>query len=113
MPHAHLYNHIKYILSDTRPPPTHPISLLTTENRDTWAEVRAHLEKIGNAEQLHLIDSAIFAISLDEETLANDLVKSAHHMLYGPVHNRYVALNSICLFVNFLARVFSQYLFQF
>lgn len=89
MPPAHLYNHIKYILSDPRPPPTHPISLLTTENRDTWAEAREHLEKIGNAEQLRLIDSAIFVLSLDEETLDGDLVKSAHQMLHGPVHNRY------------------------
>lgn len=89
MPHAHLYNHIKYILSDTRPAPSHPISLLTTENRDTWAEVRDYLEKLGNAEQLRLIDSAIFVLSLDEETLGDDSVKSAHHMLHGPVHNRW------------------------
>ncbi|GFY40144.1 carnitine O-palmitoyltransferase 2, mitochondrial [Trichonephila inaurata madagascariensis] len=89
IPSSHIYDHINYILSDTQTPPSHPISVLTTENRDTWAKARMHLEKLGNAEQLRLIDSAIFALALDDETLGNNLVKSAHHMLHGPVHNRW------------------------
>lgn len=95
LPPSHIYNHINYILSDTRPPNTHSISLLTTENRDTWAEARKHLEKIGNAEQLKLIDSAIFALALDDEVLGDDLIKSSHHMLHGPVHNRFVLVRFI------------------
>ncbi|KAG8183892.1 hypothetical protein JTE90_002461 [Oedothorax gibbosus] len=92
LPPAHIYNHINYILSDPRPPNPHSISLLTTENRDTWADARQHLEKIGNAEQLKLVDSAIFALALDDEVLGSgleDVVKSSHHMLHGPVHNRW------------------------
>lgn len=89
IPSSHIYDHINYILSDTQTPPAHPISVLTTENRDIWAKARMQLEKLGNAEQLRLIDSAIFALALDDETLGNNLVKSAHHMLHGPVHNRW------------------------
>ncbi|KFM61229.1 hypothetical protein X975_08773, partial [Stegodyphus mimosarum] len=89
LPPSHIYNHINYILSDARTPPSHPISFLTTENRDTWAEAREYLEKLGNAEQLKLIDSAIFVLALDDQSLGNDLVKSAHHMLHGPAYNRW------------------------
>jgi len=43
----------------------HPISLLTTSERDKWAESRKHLEEIGNKAALQAIDSALFAIALD------------------------------------------------
>ncbi|XP_054722651.1 carnitine O-palmitoyltransferase 2, mitochondrial-like [Uloborus diversus] len=89
MPPAYIFSLMSYILTDSCPPPSHPISYLTTENRDTWAEARNHLEKLGNAEQLKLIDSAIFVLSLDDESLQEDLVKSAHHMLHGPAYNRW------------------------
>ncbi|GIX72261.1 carnitine O-palmitoyltransferase 2, mitochondrial [Caerostris extrusa] len=89
IPPSHIYDLIDHILTDAEAPSSHPISILTTENRDVWANARGQLEKIGNSEQLRLIDSAIFALALDEEELGDDLVKSAHHMLHGPVHNRW------------------------
>ncbi|CAL1275003.1 unnamed protein product [Larinioides sclopetarius] len=89
IPPCHIKDLINYILSDSQAPPSHPVSVLTTENRDVWADARSRLEKLGNAEQLKLIDSAIFVLALDEETLGTDLIKSGHHMLHGPVHNRW------------------------
>lgn len=89
MPPSHIYSHMSYILSDSRKRPSHPISLLTTENRDVWAEAREHLEQLGNGEQLKLIDSACFALILDDEVLGDDRVKSAHHFLHGPAYNRW------------------------
>ncbi|KAF8768318.1 Carnitine O-palmitoyltransferase 2 like protein [Argiope bruennichi] len=89
IPPSHIKDLINYILSDSQSLPSHPVSVLTTENRDVWADARTRLEKLGNAEQLKVIDSAIFVLALDEETLGDDLIKSAHHMLHGPVYNRW------------------------
>ena len=56
---------LKYIMDDQIKDAEHPISLLTTGERDKWAESRKHLEKIGNKAALEEIDSALFAIALD------------------------------------------------
>ncbi|KAJ7381814.1 Carnitine O-palmitoyltransferase 2, mitochondrial [Desmophyllum pertusum] len=51
-------------------PPNFPVAALTSENRDTWASMRHALEVIpGNEEILRLIDSAVFALSLDDHEL--------------------------------------------
>ncbi len=42
-------SHLKYILSDTAPPAAYPLSALTTEDRDVWAELRQHVVEAGKA----------------------------------------------------------------
>ncbi|XP_037051225.1 carnitine O-palmitoyltransferase 2, mitochondrial [Bradysia coprophila] len=56
---------MKYILSKETKKADHPVAVLTTENRDTWAKIRSDLVSDGNAEALQTIDSAIFVISLE------------------------------------------------
>jgi hypothetical protein len=43
------------------------IGVLTSMDRDAWADARAHLESIGNVEALNLIDSSLYVISLEDE----------------------------------------------
>jgi len=41
---------LKNILDNKSAPNDFPLGILTTENRDTWAEARSHLENSGNKE---------------------------------------------------------------
>ena len=44
------------------------IGVLTGADRDVWADARQHLvEELGNGEALGKIDSALYAISLDDD----------------------------------------------
>lgn len=88
-PPSHIHAYLTYIMKDKHPVPSHPLGFLTTENRDVWAEVRKHLKSLGNSELLQLIDSAIYALVLDDEDLDNDMLKLAHNMLHGPASNRW------------------------
>ena len=47
----------------------HPLGVLTSENRDKWATIRNDLEKLGNQEALHLIDSSIYCLLVQEASL--------------------------------------------
>ncbi|KAB5589040.1 Carnitine O-acetyltransferase [Ceratobasidium theobromae] len=50
-----------------REPAPHPVGALTSENRDTWTDARAHLAKNPkNAAALKRIDSAIVVVALDD-----------------------------------------------
>ncbi|XP_064473345.1 carnitine O-palmitoyltransferase 2, mitochondrial-like [Ornithodoros turicata] len=86
----HVHSCLAYILSDKSPPPATPVPALTSENRDQWAKVRAELEAQGNADALRKIDSAIFALVLDEQSFKSDNLEDlAHNFLHGPVTNRW------------------------
>ncbi|XP_042907530.1 carnitine O-palmitoyltransferase 2, mitochondrial isoform X2 [Parasteatoda tepidariorum] len=91
IPPSHISSCINYILSDTQPSSKHPVPALTSQERDTWAKAREHLVKIGNSEQLQLVDSAIFLLILDDENFdaEKDLVPYARQMLHGHSHNRW------------------------
>ncbi|XP_011150518.1 carnitine O-palmitoyltransferase 2, mitochondrial isoform X2 [Harpegnathos saltator] len=60
---------LKAILEDNRAPNKHPVGILTTSERDQWAQARSHLFKTGNQEILNKIDSAVYIITLDDEVL--------------------------------------------
>jgi carnitine O-palmitoyltransferase 2 len=62
-PHA-IMERLSVIMHSNEPPAEFPIGVLTTENRDKWAELRKNLVK-GNEENVKLIDSAIFCLCLD------------------------------------------------
>lgn len=50
----------------------HALGHLTAENRDTWAALRTHLLSLGNESQLKTVDSALFAVCLDDDSAEYD-----------------------------------------
>lgn len=80
--------HLKYILSDNSPAPEFPLSYLTSENRDIWAELRQKLVSGGNKETLRKVDSAVFCLCLDDFPI-KDFVHLSHSMLHGDGTNRW------------------------
>ncbi|XP_056133382.1 carnitine O-palmitoyltransferase 2, mitochondrial [Lampris incognitus] len=85
---AEIYSHLKYILSDPSPAPAFPLGVLTSENRDVWASLRNKLLDAGNREVLRIVDSAIFCLCLDDESM-RDHIHISHNMLHGDGCNRW------------------------
>lgn len=85
---AEVQAHLNYILSDPTPATSFPLGVLTSENRDTWAGLRQKLLDAGNGEALHLVDSALFCLCLDEEVM-RDYIHISHNMLHGDGCNRW------------------------
>lgn len=88
-PPSYIHACLSYIMKDRHPSCSNSLGVLTTENRDTWASIRKHLENLGNGEQLKLIDSAIYALVLDDEDYDDNITKLAHEMLHGFAENRW------------------------
>ncbi|CAF0769107.1 unnamed protein product [Brachionus calyciflorus] len=65
-----------------------PLGVLTSENRNVWADARTRLEKLGNEEILDKIDTALFCIALDDSK-STDPSEMAHEFLYGDAKNRW------------------------
>lgn len=85
---ATIYQNLKYIIDDPTPPPNFPVAVLTSENRDTWANMRHALEAIpGNEEVLRLIDSAVFVLCLDDHDV-NSISDVTRTFLHGDGKNR-------------------------
>ncbi|XP_071081825.1 carnitine O-palmitoyltransferase 2, mitochondrial-like [Haliotis cracherodii] len=66
-PAVEIMANLKYILDEPSPQPEFPLGVLTSENRDVWTAVRSQLVDAGNEATLRHLDSAIFALVLDEE----------------------------------------------
>ncbi|XP_055636894.1 carnitine O-palmitoyltransferase 2, mitochondrial [Toxorhynchites rutilus septentrionalis] len=87
---ATLLARFKHVLEDNRPPNETPLSLLTTENRDTWAEIRYHLHENGNEKALLDVDSALFCICLDNSKIDPDQpIPMIRDFLLGDGTNRW------------------------
>lgn len=85
---AEIQSHLKYILSDPTPASAFPLGVLTSENRDVWAGLREKLLAAGNATDLQTVDSALFCLSLDDESM-RDHIHISHNMLHGDGCNRW------------------------
>ncbi|XP_068445866.1 carnitine O-palmitoyltransferase 2, mitochondrial-like [Clinocottus analis] len=85
---AEIQSHLKYILSNPTPAAAFPLGVLTSENRDVWAGLRDKLIAAGNAEDLRSVDSALFCLSLDDESMRDDIYL-AHNMLHADGCNRW------------------------
>ncbi|XP_069575807.1 carnitine O-palmitoyltransferase 2, mitochondrial [Brachyistius frenatus] len=85
---AEIQSHLKYILSDSTPAAVFPLGVLTGEDRDVWAGLRDKLTAAGNAEELRLVDGALFCLCLDDETMT-DHIHVSHNMLHGDGCNRW------------------------
>lgn len=67
----------------------HPLAILTAEKRDTWAELRQHLETDPkNAELIHRLDSALFMIGLDDRDCLDEY-DATEMFLYGDGSSRW------------------------
>ncbi|ESP01146.1 hypothetical protein LOTGIDRAFT_225472 [Lottia gigantea] len=95
---SEIMSHIKFILDDTTPRPDHPVSILTTENRDIWATVRTQLINAGNEVALELVDSAVFTLILDDDK-PTDPNAVSRSFLHGDGINRWFD-KSFSLIIN-------------
>ncbi|CAF96632.1 unnamed protein product, partial [Tetraodon nigroviridis] len=80
--------HLQYILADPAPEASFPLGFLTAENRDVWAHLRTQLVAAGNAEEVHSVDSALFCLCLDDQTLT-DLTHVTQSVFNGAASNRW------------------------
>ncbi|KAJ3101205.1 hypothetical protein HDU96_010082 [Phlyctochytrium bullatum] len=62
-----------------------PVSILTAEHRDTWADVHKYMEDLcsGNRKSFSIIEGAIFSLSLDDYFFPSDTVYLARNTFYG------------------------------
>eukprot|EP00066_Takifugu_rubripes_P029936 XP_011619202.1 PREDICTED: carnitine O-palmitoyltransferase 2, mitochondrial-like [Takifugu rubripes] len=81
--------HLNYILTDLTPAPAFPIGILTSENRDVWAELRDKLVNCGNTDNLRLVDSAVCCLCLDDASMkkGDDML---HSLLLANGCNRWL-----------------------
>lgn len=83
----------QHILNSNDPTPEFPVGVLTSENRDTWAGLRAQLETLpGNQEVLNTIDSALYCIALDDAKYS-DVDEMSANFLSGDAKNRWFDKN--------------------
>lgn len=80
---------LKVVLEDNRPPNKYPVGILTTMDRDRWAQARSHLVETGNREVLKKIDTAVFAMILDDEVIGTDNNKLIRAYLHTDGTNRW------------------------
>ncbi|XP_056388167.1 carnitine O-palmitoyltransferase 2, mitochondrial [Hyla sarda] len=85
---SEIHAHLKHILSDSSPTSEFPLGYLTSENRNTWAQVRQKLIDQGNHDALKKIDSAVFCLCLDDFP-TRDHIHLSHNMLHGSGVNRW------------------------
>lgn len=88
LPPEIIYARMSHITNMKLEDASHPIGVLTSENRDKWATIRNDLEKLGNQEALRLIDSAIYCIALDDQS-SDDPDKLLTSFLHGDPKNRW------------------------
>ena len=82
-----IYACIQHILNSNAKEPEFPLGVLTSEDRNVWADVRAKLEALGNKEALNVIDTALYCIALDDLD-SDDHEALSHNFLHGPSQNR-------------------------
>lgn len=83
---------MKYLASINPEPAKNPLGALTTQNRKVWATARNHLTTLSskNADNMTLIDSALFVICLDNTTYSDsDPVPTIRNFLFDECKNRW------------------------
>ncbi|XP_072938718.1 carnitine O-palmitoyltransferase 2, mitochondrial [Epargyreus clarus] len=84
-----LLGNLTQIVNDNTPTAEYPLGVLTCQNRDEWAKQRIHLEETGNGEALKKIDSAIFNLVLDDESINDNKHKILSEFLHADGTNRW------------------------
>lgn len=83
-----LLANIKCIIDDNIKEAEHAIGIFTTLERDSWAKIRKTLVANGNENELNLIDSSLFHICLDSNTIGDDPYDLTRSFLHGDGKNR-------------------------
>lgn len=82
-----IYGCLKHIATDNKKPAEFPIGLLTSTNRDVWADAREKLSAAGNEALLKDIDGSIMLLAFDSEQ-AEELGSISRHYLHSDGTNR-------------------------
>lgn len=83
-----LLSKLQYILKDDIIPCDHPIGILTTTERNNWANLRNYLIKLGNEESLSIIDDSLMMIALDDVKPGADPISCVRQYLHSDGINR-------------------------
>ena len=86
---THIASCLQEILNDCSAVNKFPVGVLTTENRDIWADAREHLISCGNTEILKLIDSSLFCICLDDMSVGENPETITRSFLHSDGTNRW------------------------
>ncbi|CAH0702329.1 unnamed protein product [Spodoptera exigua] len=84
-----ILGNLSKVMNDNSPISEYPLGVLTTQNRDQWAQQRVHLESTGNSEILRKIDSAIFNLVLDDDVINDDKRALLRKYLHSDGTNRW------------------------
>lgn len=90
-----LLSKLQYILKDDISPSSFPIGVLTTAERNNWAELRNYLIQLGNEESLRTIDESLMIIALDDEKPGADPLSCVKQYLHADGTNRYSLLHLV------------------
>uniref|UniRef100_A0A7G3AB42 Putative carnitine o-palmitoyltransferase 2 n=1 Tax=Lutzomyia longipalpis TaxID=7200 RepID=A0A7G3AB42_LUTLO len=97
--------------SSQDPENPHPLGILTTENRNTWATLREHLESLSekNRRGMEIVDSGIICLCLDDLSYGDlDVAARTRDHLYANGPNRWFD-KSISVVVSSDARTTVQF----
>ena len=83
-----IYRQLALISAHNPPASVPPVSVLTSEERDTWTVARKQL-KAANEDSLKLIESAILCLCLDDDDTDN-LNDAMRNFLHGNGQNRQI-----------------------
>lgn len=83
-----LLSKMQYILNDDIIPSNYPIGVLTTTERNRWANLRNYLIKLGNEESLRTIDDSLMMIALDDQTPGTNPLSCYKQYLHSDGTNR-------------------------
>lgn len=78
--------------SESHDPSQHPLGIMTTQNRNQWAEFRQHLESLSerNRRNLQLLDSGILCVCLDDISYSpEDVTCRVRDYLFSNASNRW------------------------
>lgn len=91
LPATVLLTRLKNILDERCAEGEVPLGAMTTEHRDCWAEVRQHMvaRHQENARFFEQVDSALFALVLDDDQMGDDKLKMIRHYLHADGKNRW------------------------
>lgn len=83
-----LLSKLQYILKNNTAPSNYPVGVLTTSERNSWANLRNYLIKLGNEESLRTIDDSLMIIALDDEKPGADPKLCVEQYLHSDGINR-------------------------
>jgi len=89
LPKDQIHANLSAIMDQSHSKAEHPLAVMTSEHRDTWASVRSHLvSNPKNAQLLDHLDSALFGVFLDDRECKNEN-DATEMFLYGEGDSRW------------------------